>query len=243
MLVKDFTSVLSMNAETSTRMLAALREIYDGFWTRRVGTDGGLELTWQGKLAVIACCTEIIDDRARVVGAMGERFVYFRLPKMSRSAMARRAITGSGNEGEMREALKQAVAGFFAGLEVPAAPVALSEREVDCLTALADLASRCRSGVLRDSHSRGITMALESEYPGRIAKIMLRVFSGLVTVGVERPRAWFLVTKMAFDSMHKTRRQVFGVMLKNRDQKATTKEITESLFLPDSTVRRTFWKT
>jgi hypothetical protein len=45
LVVKDFTSILSMNRDTRALVLAALREIYDGHWTRNVGTDGGFTLT------------------------------------------------------------------------------------------------------------------------------------------------------------------------------------------------------
>ena len=40
LVVKDFTSILSMNRDTRALLLAALREIYDGHWSRNVGTDG-----------------------------------------------------------------------------------------------------------------------------------------------------------------------------------------------------------
>jgi hypothetical protein len=38
--LKDFTSVLSMPRDARASVLAALREIYDGAWTRRLGVDG-----------------------------------------------------------------------------------------------------------------------------------------------------------------------------------------------------------
>jgi hypothetical protein len=44
---KDFGSVLSMHREGRGQVLAALREVYDGAWTRHVGTDGGRMLHWQ----------------------------------------------------------------------------------------------------------------------------------------------------------------------------------------------------
>ncbi|MEP7105871.1 MAG: ArsR family transcriptional regulator, partial [Chloroflexota bacterium] len=43
---KDFGSVLSMHRDARASVLAALREIYDGSWTRHVGTDGGRTLSW-----------------------------------------------------------------------------------------------------------------------------------------------------------------------------------------------------
>jgi hypothetical protein len=47
--LKDFGSVLSMHAETRAETLAALREVYDGSWTRHLGSAGGKTLSWKGK--------------------------------------------------------------------------------------------------------------------------------------------------------------------------------------------------
>jgi phage/plasmid primase-like uncharacterized protein len=52
--LKDFTSVLAMHRDKRAELLAALREIFDGSWTRNVGTEGGRTLTWSGKLARIS---------------------------------------------------------------------------------------------------------------------------------------------------------------------------------------------
>src|SRR5262249_5012430 len=41
---KDFTSVLSADRDALLTMLGALREVFDGYWTREVGTDGGRQL-------------------------------------------------------------------------------------------------------------------------------------------------------------------------------------------------------
>jgi hypothetical protein len=39
-LLKDFGSILSMNRDTRAQLIAALREVFDGSWTRNFGTDG-----------------------------------------------------------------------------------------------------------------------------------------------------------------------------------------------------------
>jgi hypothetical protein len=44
--VKDVTSILSMNRDMRTQVLGALREVHDGSWVRKVGTDGGQSLPW-----------------------------------------------------------------------------------------------------------------------------------------------------------------------------------------------------
>jgi len=69
-LCKDFGSVLNMNRDTRAAVLAALREVYDGSWTRHVGTDGGLTLHWRGKVGLVAGCTPTIDRHHAVMSAM-----------------------------------------------------------------------------------------------------------------------------------------------------------------------------
>jgi hypothetical protein len=58
LVLKDFTSILSMNEKARTELLGALREIYDGHWKRALGVDGGKTLEWHGKLGLLAACTE-----------------------------------------------------------------------------------------------------------------------------------------------------------------------------------------
>jgi hypothetical protein len=79
LVIKDFTSILSMNRDTRALVLAALREIYDGHWSRNVGTDGGFTLTWRGRLVVIGAVTTAWDSAYQVVSTMGDRFVLVRL--------------------------------------------------------------------------------------------------------------------------------------------------------------------
>ncbi len=50
LVVKDVTSILSMNRDMRAGVLAALREVYDGRWERNVGTDGGhLDVDWAAR--------------------------------------------------------------------------------------------------------------------------------------------------------------------------------------------------
>ena len=97
-LCKDFGSVLSMHRDGRAQVLAALREVYDGSWTRHVGTDGGKTLHWEGKVGLIAGVTPTIDRHHAVMGAMGERFILFRLPEVDADEQARRALEHAGRE-------------------------------------------------------------------------------------------------------------------------------------------------
>src|SRR5262249_48050153 len=77
--LKDFGSILSMRPDAKAEVLAALREVYDGSWTRHLGTDGGRTLTWSGKVALLFAATSVIDSHYGVIGAMGDRFLLCRL--------------------------------------------------------------------------------------------------------------------------------------------------------------------
>ena len=53
LICKDFTSILAMRHEQRSALLGHLRDIYDGYMKRNVGTDGGQTLLWEGKLGFL----------------------------------------------------------------------------------------------------------------------------------------------------------------------------------------------
>ena len=117
-IAKDFTSVLNMNRDARATTLAALREVYDGSWTRHVGSDGGRALPWQGKVGFIGAVTPTIDRAHAVTAAMGERFLYYRLPPIGAEAIARTALRQQGRKAAlMRNELADAAAALVASSE------------------------------------------------------------------------------------------------------------------------------
>ncbi len=86
-------------------VLAALREVYDGAWTRHVGTDGGRTLHWAGKVGLVGGCTPTIDRHHAVMGAMGERFALFRLPRVDEDEQARHRVRLRAATQKQRRAL------------------------------------------------------------------------------------------------------------------------------------------
>jgi hypothetical protein len=196
-LCKDFGSVLSMHRDGRGQVLAALREIYDGSWTRHVGTDGGQTLSWAGKVGLVAGCTPTIDRPHAVMGAMGERFAFLRLPEVDSSEQARRAYAHAGHEREMRQELGAAVAALFAcPLLKPTEP---GDADIEWLIALTTLVVRCRSAIERDGYTREIELIPEAEAPTRLIIVLSRLFAGLSAIGVGDREAWAIVQKVALD--------------------------------------------
>lgn len=201
LLLKDFTSILSMEREARTRTLGALREIHDGSWSRDIGADGGRKLEWKGKLGIITGCTGAIDSHHSVNGMMGERFIEYRLPQADDQEQALKALEHYGREEEMRQELAAAVGELFTSLDFTAPSPALSSEEKTRLAQLASLAARSRSGIERDPHNREIILVPTPEAPGRLTRILARLFAGLLVIGVERDEAWQLIVKTGMDSL------------------------------------------
>ncbi|MBV9866780.1 MAG: hypothetical protein JO316_15605 [Abitibacteriaceae bacterium] len=240
LLLKDFTTILSMKHEKRAELLAALREIYDGSWTRCVGTDGGKILHWKGLLGIIAGCTEAIDTHHAVMSSMGERFIFFRLPTADdkiQKQRVRQALSNIGHESKMREELTDAVTTLFAGIEWPKSTPLLSEPEQAQLTDLACLTARCRSAVERDNYTRHIINIPDPETPTRVAQQLYRLLLGMLIIGVPKPTAWQVLLKVGKDSMPKSRLKVFE-FLAETDKPHTTVAIAALLKFPTMTAER-----
>ena len=241
LICKDFTSILSMHRDPRGQLLAALREIYDGEWTRHVGVDGGRTLSWSGKLGLIAACTTAIDTHHAVMAVMGERFVLYRLGEVDAAAQGRQALANTGHERELRDELAEAVQDLFATLDIQAdRPLpALEPAETERLIALAALAARCRSAVERDGYSHEIELIADPEAPARLAQALRRLYGGLLLIGLSRAEAWPYVTKTALDSMPKLRRGVFDALAAlSGDNEADTATLAAAMGYPTITARR-----
>ena len=234
-LCKDFGSVLSMNRDARAAVLAALREVYDGSWTRHVGTGGGRTLAWAGKVGLLAGCTPTIDRHHAVMGAMGERFVLYRLPAVDSSQQARQALAHAGHERAMRTASSSAVAELFAAGLVE--PLERTADDDDRLVSLATLVARCRSAVERDGYSRDIELIPESEAPTRIVIVLARLLAGLDAIGCNRDTGWRVIVKAALDSIPAIRRDTINTLYAT-DATLDTTQVAEAILYPPTTARR-----
>jgi len=235
LVLKDFGSILSMRPDAKAEILAALREIYDGSWTRHVGTDGGQSLSWQGKLGLIFGVTPALDSHHSVIGSMGERFLLCRLQSAGRE-QATRALKHSGNgTAAMRRELALAVVALFA--DKRGEPREPSDDERNRLIDMASLAVRIRSTVERDRQSREIESIHGAEGPARLVLSLERLLAGLDVIGCDRTLAMSVVERVALDSVPPLRRRALE-WLTTQQHAVETKSVAEALGLPTNTTRR-----
>jgi len=236
-LLKDFGSILSMNLDTRGAILQALREVYDGSWTRHVGTDGGKSLSWTGKVGVIGGATPAIDAHHAVMSVLGERFVFFRPDAHDEKALATGALRHLGAEVEMRAALRQAVSSLFAGLLIPQTHVQLTGAEQDWLISLATLTVHCRSGVLRDGKTREVEQVTGCEAPTRLTLVLAKMLTALRVIGLDNAQAYGLVRRLAMSSMPVLRRKCLDYLAQDTSWHETPRIATEVRH-PANTTRR-----
>lgn len=234
LVIKDVTSILSMNRDTRASVLAAIREIHDGHWVRYLGTDGGKTLEWVGRLVIVGAVTTAWDRAHDVIASMGDRFLILRTDSGSNRAKAgRKAIANTRHEEQMRAELADAVAGIMAGLNLIDHEV--TDDEIDQLIAAADLVTRARTGV--DFDYRGdVIDAHAPEMPTRFAKQLTQVVRGGLAIGMSRPGVMALAIRCARDSMPPLRLAIVDDVAAHPG--ASVQEVRRRINKPRNTVDR-----
>jgi hypothetical protein len=232
---KDFGSILSMHTETKAETLAALREVYDGSWTRHLGSDGGRTEHWEGKVGLITAATGVIDSHYAVIGAMGDRFLFCRLAPTQGQAQFIRALAHVGEATKrMRGELAEAVVRLFAGRKNEPRPI--SGDEVRRIGDAISLVVRLRGAVERDRSSREVEAIYGAEGTARVGLALERLLAGLDTLGVEREWAMQVVLSVALDSAPPLRRAAYQAVKQRRS--VETAVLATTLKLPTTTTRR-----
>jgi len=234
LVIKDVTSVLSMNRDMRAEVLGALREVYDGRWSRNVGTDGGRTLDWSGRIVVIGAVTTKWDQAHDVIASMGDRFVLLRMDSTKgRQVAGRKAIGNTGSEIQMRAELAVAVAGVMAGMNPEA--ITITAAETDVLLTAADIVTLARTGVEYD-YRGDVIDSHAPEMPTRFAKQLAQVVRGGVAIGMNRLDALRLAIRCARDSMPPLRLAILDDVAANPE--STTADVRKRIDKPRATVDR-----
>jgi len=206
LVVKDVTSILSMDRNTRATVLGAIREVHDGKYERNVGTDGGQTLTWRGRIVIVGAVTTAWDTAHAVIAVMGDRFVTIRIDsKLGRVRSGLQAIGNTGDETQMREELAVAVGGLV--LHASTEDVRLSEVEHMRLVKAADIVTMARTAVERD-YQGNVIDAHAPEMPTRFAKQLTQMVRGGVAIGMTREEAMRLAIRCARDSIPPLRLEI-----------------------------------
>jgi len=236
LVVKDFTSIISMSRDARASVLAALREVYDGKWERNVGTNGGRTLTWEGRIVMVGAVTTAYDSAHAVISSMGDRFALVRVDSgagASRLAAGRQALANVNQEVQMRTELTGAVSVLMDRLAPELA--VLTDEDMDTLLRVADLVTLARTAVERD-YRGDVIEAHAPEMPTRFAKMLGQIIRGGLAIGMERDHALAVAVRVAGDSMPPLRFLILQDVADHPGSRTT--DVRKRLQRPHNTVDR-----
>lgn len=240
-ILKDFTSILSLSEDQMRKIMGAFREIYDGRWSRDIGSDGGRKLHWEGKAAFLSKVTGAIDQHHKISATLGERWLYYRIPEGDGFERSKRVLKNSLAAG-WRSSLRDAVSAFFAGLDLEFGKLEkhreLTDAEMLRIICMGSVAARCRSGVARDSYSKEVIGARETESETRIVGELGQLFLGMEAIGVGKEDCWRLLGAVTLDSMPALRRMVIEEAKKHPVVGATFEQLLKRMQCSRTTAER-----
>jgi hypothetical protein len=237
LVMKDFTTILTLHREKRGEILGQLREIYDGQYSKQWGN--GKALDWVGKVGLLAGVVTGVIDREYALGAvLGERFLLYRVKGAPPRTLALRAIEQHSTfEQDQRQTLRRIVAGYLEYLLPVAPPMPVAVREG--IVALAVFTAKARSPVFFDNRNE-IDLIPEPEAPGRLAKQFSLLAQSLAVVRQEAEvslRTYATVTQVAYDTLPAPRQAVLQAV-KTAGEPTTTTAVGDAAGYPTSSARR-----
>jgi energy-coupling factor transporter ATP-binding protein EcfA2 len=237
LVMKDFTTILSMNKDEQQAIMGQFREVYDGKMSKATGN--GNNINWEGKVTLIAGVTEKIHVMESKFSGMGTRAIQYTLPPQDSIKTAKRSAKIRHGIKESREHMKKEFKEYI-NFMIPTVvssnyevPEVISEK----LLYVADFASLVRSPVERNFKGE-VEYVLSREMPMRMSNQLHTLGSVFMAMeaGVLIEEDEKILYKIGLDSMPKGRRLVLQVLAVTGSSK--TKEVSVAIGYETETTRK-----
>lgn len=247
MVVKDFTSILSMRDAEKDEIFGILRDAYDGRCGKVFGN--GVERNYISRFTILAAVTPKIYDMGGQHAALGERFLKFavgdNLVHHSEAEIISRAIGNINQEGAMNDEFQDAVNEFLEHRVNSARIPAISKSIEKKIVALAMFGARMRGSVSRDTYRNEIMTGRPSAEIGsrlgiQLAKLAkaLAMVEGKSQVTADEYR---LLKKVILDTIPQRNEDIartFAKLCKRPGSSTTTMQIAGATRYPSATIKR-----
>jgi hypothetical protein len=170
LIVKDFTTILSMNQFDREEIFGILRDAYDGKTEKQFGN--GVHRKYVSRFGIIAAVTPVIEHHSTSHSVLGERFIKFRIRTPGKIDVGgediTRALQNVTKELQMREELATTATRALARkvTEAPAMPPEVRNR----LRYIAQVVAVMRGVVNRERYTNAINFKPSPEIGTRLAK-------------------------------------------------------------------------
>lgn len=265
MVIKDFTSILSLRDTEKDEIFGILRDAFDGKCGKEFGN--GVVRKYESRFTIMAAVTPSIYSLSSSHTALGERFLKFgvgdNLRHKHEDDIIRRAISNIDRETTMRAEMADVVQAFLAGLTAPSGPTtaspsstatstptislpSMSEAMRTRVISLARFGARMRGSVTRDTYRNDIVTSRPSaEVGSRLGKQLAKLCQALATVhgtsSVDE-RDYRLVKKTVLDTIPQRTEDVLRAMLlgcaATPDHVLSMQDISTATRYPTATISR-----
>lgn len=239
LMLKDWTSILSMQKDAKSEVMGQFREIYDGSMKKVYGN--GRIANWEGKVSVLAASTQAVDLNQQQYTHLGERFLNYRIKMPERKEVAMKSLTNESLQGQMEEELQNAMYLFFKGLDfdkMATETFKLDQKYYKQIVSLSNFATLARSGIIRDfGFKKEVIFVPTAEMPTRITGQLAKIAAGMMMAngGDLTEDDIKIIYKTCLDSIPQTNKMVIIEMAKADSQ--TTAEIATALGYPTEPIK------
>lgn len=218
LVIKDFTSILSMRDAEKDEIFGILRDAYDGRCGKVFGT--GVERSYESRFTILAAVTPRIYDLSQQHHSLGERFlkcaVGNNLQHTSERDIIRRAIDNINSDTTMKWELQDVVHAFMRRTKAKKLPT-LSEPMYKRLIALAMFGARLRGTVARDTFRNDIITSKPSAEIGSRLGIQLAKLAKSIAWIHGRPEVtdadYLVVKKVMLDTISQRTEDIVRILL------------------------------
>lgn len=231
LVIKDFTSILSLRSDEIREIFGQLRDAFDGSSRAVYGT--GKDTMYKSKFGIIAAVTNVIDKHRTSHSILGERFLTYRLPKLSETEIEKRTEMAAENKSaKIQETeIKKAA---HAVLDLKSEPAGISKELRKELGEIAQFVAVARAGIGRDRNTKEIEALPAPEVPTRLVKQFVSLAQGIAMArqrGEVTADEVGLVGKVALGSVPPMRLEILRCLMGAYPRSLQTKEIVRTIKL------------
>lgn len=231
LIIKDLSSILSMQETLREELLSELRQAYDGYSSAVFGSGQGRR-EYHSRFAIVAAATEAIELYRPLHATLGERFLSINI-QFDYHDSVHAATVNCGLEEAMRQGIRDAAGAFLKWCFSRAPGFSPSDRFNDQLMAMASLVTLLRSHVPRDRFHR-VLLEPRPEVGTRVVKQLISVARCLELMNQLDIKT---LQRLAVDSMPTRKYKIARHLLKQGA--LPTRDIAEATQMSLATIRFT----
>lgn len=247
LVIKDFTSILSMRDIDKDEIFGILRDAYDGRCGKEFGN--GVSRSYQSRFTILAAVTPSIYELSQQHHSLGERFLKIcvgdNLVHVDEESVIERSIMNINREVEMRWELQDVVRSYLSRPVSTESLPTITKPMVRKIIALAKFGARMRGTVKRDIYRNEVMTARPSaEVGSRLGKQLAKLGQSLALVHRRRDvreTEYAMLKKTVLDTIPQRTEDVMRCLVKETptiNDSLSTRSISSKTRYPLATVQR-----